>query len=193
MKLLAATNNKNKLREFKEILTPLGFDIISMAESGIEADPEENGITFLENAMIKATEICRLANVPVLADDSGLEVDALDGAPGIYSARYAPGSDSDRVNKLLSDMEGKENRAARFVSAVVICYPDGKSISAIGTCEGVISDAPAGENGFGYDPIFYVQQYERTYAQLSADEKNAISHRGVALRKLREKLEGEEK
>lgn len=191
MKLIAATNNKNKIREFKEILAPLGFEILSMSETGFESDPEETGTTFEENAVIKAQALAKLADMPVLADDSGLEVDALGGAPGVYSARYASGSDLDRINKLLENMKGKTDRNAQFTSCVAVCFPNGKIITATGICRGTIAEKPAGNGGFGYDPIFYVEQFRRTYAELTPDEKNSVSHRGNALKLLREKLEKE--
>ena len=188
MKVLAATGNKGKIREFSEILAPLGFELISPKDIGIDIDPEETGTTFAENAKIKALAFVREAKIPVIADDSGLMVDYLDGAPGIYSARYAEGSDADRCEKLLKNMADAKKRSARFVSAVAMVFPDGKTIEAEGVCEGEITLSPAGENGFGYDPVFYIAEFGKTVAQMSADEKNAISHRGKALRLLAEKL-----
>ena len=154
MKILAATNNEHKFREFSQILTPYGFEVISIKDAGIDIDPEENGKTFEENALIKATAFSEASGLPVISDDSGLEVMALDLAPGVYSARYAPGSDKDRVNKLLENMKGITDRTARFVSALVIVFPDGKTLEARGECYGIITESPAGENGFGYDPVF---------------------------------------
>lgn len=188
MKVLAATGNKGKIREFSQILAPLGFETVSPKDIGIDIDPEETGTTFSENAKIKALAFMQVSDMPVIADDSGLAVDFLGGAPGIYSARYAEGSDADRCAKLLKNMEGAENRTARFVSAVAMVFPDGKTVEAEGACEGEITLAPAGENGFGYDPVFYIPSMGKTIAQMSADEKNAISHRGKALRLLAEKL-----
>lgn len=186
-KVVLASNNAGKLREFREILEGL-FEIVSLRELGLEADPEETGGSFEENARIKAEYSCRLSGLAALADDSGLEVDALDGAPGIYSARYAPGTDADRVTKLLQDMENVEDRTARFVSVVALVYPDGRQVTARGTCEGVITWQPQGEGGFGYDPIFLPDGYDRTFGLLSAETKNSISHRGRAVRALRDKL-----
>lgn len=186
-KVVLASNNAGKLREFREILEGL-FEIVSLHELGLEADPEETGDSFEENARIKAEYSCRLSGLAALADDSGLEVDALDGAPGIYSARYVPGTDADRVTKLLQDMENVENRTARFVSVVALVYPDGRQVTARGTCEGVITRQPQGEGGFGYDPIFLPDGYDRTFGLLSAETKNSISHRGRAVRALRDKL-----
>lgn len=188
MKVLAATNNDHKVREFRQILTPLGYEPVTPKELGINIDPEENGETFEENAVIKAEAFAKEAGIPVIADDSGLETDFLNGGPGVYSARYAPGSDADRVNKLLDVMKDTENRAARFVSAIAMIFPDGRKICVRGECHGVIARQPAGENGFGYDPVFFVEDYGKTFAQLTADEKNSISHRGRALAALEERL-----
>ncbi len=188
MKVLAATGNKGKIREFSQILSPLGFETVSPKDIGLDIDPEETGKTFAENAKIKALAFMQASGMPVIADDSGLMVDFLDGAPGIYSARYAEGSDADRCEKLLQNMEGADNRSARFVSSVCMAFPDGKIIEAEGFCEGEINLSPIGENGFGYDPVFYIADMGKTVAQMSADEKNAISHRGKALRLLAEKL-----
>lgn len=191
MKILAATGNKGKIREFSQILTPLGFETVSPNDLGLDLDPDETGKTFAENAKIKAIAFMQASNMPVIADDSGLMVDYLDGAPGVYSARYAEGSDADRYKKLLKNMTDAENRSARFVSSVCMVFPDGKTIEAEGTCEGVIAHFPSGENGFGYDPVFYIPSMGKTIAEMSADEKNAISHRGKALRLLAEKLKNE--
>lgn len=188
MKVLAATGNKGKIREFSEILTPLGFEVVSPKDIGIDIDPEETGVTFAENALIKATAFMQVSKMPVIADDSGLAVDFLNGAPGIYSARYAEGSDKDRYEKLLKNMAGANDRTARFISAVALVFPDGKIVQAEGSCEGEIAFSPAGENGFGYDPVFYIEDFNKTVAEMSADEKNSISHRGKALRLLSEKL-----
>ena len=189
MKLLAATGNKHKIKEISRILSPLGYEVITPAELGIDIDPEETGTTFLENATIKAVAFAALADIPVLADDSGLEVDILDGAPGIYSSRYAEGTDADRVAKLLKNMEGKTDRTARFVCEAVMIFPDGTTVNARGECGGAIADAPAGSGGFGYDPVFYVDSFGKTMAELTEDEKNSISHRGNALKNLRKILE----
>lgn len=186
-KVVLASNNAGKLREFREILDGI-FEIVSLRDLGLEADPEETGSSFEENARLKAEYSCRLSGLPALADDSGLEVDALNGAPGIYSARYAPGTDADRVEKLLHDMEAAENRTARFVSVVALVWPDGRQLTARGTCEGTIVHQPQGTGGFGYDPIFMPDGYEETFGVLSAEEKNRISHRGRAVRALRDKL-----
>ena len=157
-----ATNNPKKLREIDAILKLVGARAVTMREAGINTDPEETGTTFEENAYIKAHAACMASNKPAIADDSGLEVDALDKAPGIYSARYCEGTDSDRVDFLLRNMQGKSDRSARFVSAVCCVFPSGESITVRGECEGVIIEQPAGENGFGYDPVFFVPEYEQT-------------------------------
>lgn len=179
-----ATNNPKKLREIDAILKLVGAGAVTMREAGIDTDPEETGSTFEENAYIKAHAACVASNRPAIADDSGLEVDALNKAPGIYSARYCEGTDSDRVDFLLRNMQGKSDRSARFVSAVCCVFPSGEKITVRGECEGVIIEQPAGENGFGYDPVFFVPEYEQTFAQISPEIKNKISHRARALEKL---------
>ncbi len=189
MKIITATGNKNKIREFSQILVPLGFEPVSPETLGIDIDPEETGETFLENAYIKAEAFMKASLLPAIADDSGLSVDALGGAPGVYSARYAKGSDSDRCAKLLRNLENVTDRSAHFVSAVAIVFPDGRKFDAVGKCSGEITYAPAGENGFGYDPVFFLPEFNKTMAEISADQKNSISHRGKALRLLAEKLE----
>lgn len=188
-----ATNNQKKLREIDAILKQIGASAVTMREAGINTDPEETGTTFEENAFIKAQAACAASNKPAIADDSGLEVDALNKAPGIYSARYCEGTDSDRVDFLLRNMQGKSDRTARFVSAVCCVFPSGEKITVRGECEGVIIDAPRGENGFGYDPVFYVPEYRQTFAEISPDIKNKISHRAHALEKLAIELKKREK
>lgn len=188
MKILAATNNAHKISEFSEILSPLGIEVVSPNSLGISADPEENGTTFEENARIKAQAFLEKAGLPVLADDSGLEVKALDGAPGVRSARYAYGSDMDRVHKLLNALCEKADRSARFVSVLALAFPDGRILTARGECPGIISHKPIGENGFGYDPVFFVEQYGKTFAELTSKQKNKISHRGKAFEALKKQL-----
>lgn len=189
-KIIFATSNSGKMREIREIMQDLGVEILSMKEAGIEADIVEDGKTFEENALIKARTIRDLTGCPVLADDSGLEVDALDKAPGIYSARYM-GEDTSydlknaSIIERLSGLEG-EQRSARFVCVIAAAFPDGTEETRRGTIEGRIAHESAGENGFGYDPIFYVPEYECTTGQLSAEQKNAVSHRGKALRAMKE-------
>ena len=190
MKVIAATKNKNKLREFSEILK--GYEVISQEEAGIDIDVEETGDTFEENSYLKAKAIYDATKIPAIADDSGLMVDALNGEPGVYSARYGGDGldDEGRVQLLLKNMKNvpKEERSARFVCAIT--FIDGeRTIKVRGECEGEINYAPAGENGFGYDPVFYMSEYKKTTAQMSAEEKNAVSHRGKALRELAVKLE----
>lgn len=190
MKVIAATKNKNKIREFKEILPD--FEIISQQEAGIDIDVEETGTTFEENSMLKARAIYEKSGIASIADDSGLEVYALKNAPGVYSARYGGEglSDEERVELLLKNMKDipKEERGARFVCAITLVSDDGV-ITARGECEGEINYAPIGENGFGYDPVFYVKKFDKTTAELLPEEKNAISHRGKALREFVKKLE----
>ncbi|MGN0665470.1 MAG: RdgB/HAM1 family non-canonical purine NTP pyrophosphatase [Huintestinicola sp.] len=184
MKLILASNNKNKLREVREILEPLGFEVVSQSEAGADIEVEENGTTFAENAYLKAKAIYDMLGLPVISDDSGLAVDALDGAPGIYSARYA--EDGKRCARVLSELEGvpDEKRTARFVCS--ICYIDahGNKHIAEGTCEGKIGYEKKGTNGFGYDPIFMFG--DKSFAEISAEEKNRVSHRSNALKKLEE-------
>ena len=193
-KIVFATGNENKMKEIRMILADLGMPILSMKEVGIHVDVEENGTTFEENAMIKATEIAKLTeNCIVLADDSGLEIDYLNKEPGIYSARYAGVDTSyDIKNQLLLDrLAGvpDEKRTARFVCAVAAAFPDGSTEVVRGTIEGIIGHEIAGENGFGYDPIFYLPEFGCTTAELSPEKKNELSHRGNALRAMRKIME----
>ncbi len=189
MKIIAATKNKNKLREFGEILK--GFEIISQEDAGIDIEVEETGATFEENSFLKAKAIYEASGIPSIADDSGLCVDALGGEPGVYSARYGGEglNDEGRVELLLKNMADvpREKRTARFVCAITLVNKD-EVITARGECEGTINYAPIGENGFGYDPVFYMEKYNKTTAQMSPEEKNEISHRGKALRCLAEKI-----
>ena len=192
MKVLVASNNKGKLKEFNKILGELGIECISMNDAGIDIDVEETGTTFLENAKIKAEAIYKIAKIPTVSDDSGLCVDALGGEPGVYSARYAGehGNDEKNNEKLLANLKNipPEKRTTRFMSVVYLVLDDNTAISAQGTAEGFIIDEPKGENGFGYDPIFFSPTLGKTFAQASVEEKNAISHRGSALRELKRKL-----
>lgn len=191
MEWVAATNNKHKLAEIQRILDSFGYHVMSLAEMGINVDVEETGNTFAENALLKAKAICQLTGKPTIADDSGLCVDALQGAPGVYSARYAGEHGDDKANntKLLNEMKSipTEERDAQFVSAVAVVWPNGKQEVFEGICAGVIGLEEKGTNGFGYDPLFYVG--EKTYAEMTDGEKDAISHRAKALQKLREYLE----
>ena len=192
MQLVAATNNKGKLREYKRMLEPLGFEILSLSDLSLEADPEETGNSFAENARIKAGYVCALSGLPALADDSGLCVDALDGAPGIYSARYSGGSDEDNNQKLLQELKDvpMEKRTARFACAICCAWPNGSFTETEGTCEGKIDFAPVGEEGFGYDPLFLSDEVG-SFGLASPEEKDAVSHRGAALRKLVARLKEE--
>ena len=192
MKLILASNNAHKLGEIREILGGCFEEIRTLREAGIVHETVEDGETFLDNARKKAREIAEISGCCALADDSGLCVDALGGAPGVYSARFAGEHGDDEANNalLLEKLQGVENRAAHFTCAVVLAYPDGRELSAEGYFYGEIAHAPAGENGFGYDPLFFLPAYGCTSAQLSPEEKNRISHRGNALRALLEKLNG---
>jgi XTP/dITP diphosphohydrolase len=182
MQIVLATNNANKLREVRQILSPLGIEVLSQKQAGVHAEPEENGTTFEENAEIKARAVQALAHCPVIADDSGLCVDALDGAPGVYSARYAP--EQQLCETLLRNMEGipEAQRTAHFVTAIAFLDKEGRLTLCRGECSGVIGFEKRGTNGFGYDPVFMYG--DRSFAELSAEEKNAVSHRADALRKL---------
>lgn len=194
MKLVLASKNPGKLKELQEILGSLGVEVLLESQVGLDLEVEETGTTFAENAFLKADAVMRASGLPAIADDSGLVVDALDGAPGVYSARFGgKESDGERTALLLEKLEGVpvEKRTARFVSAIACCLPDGRTITADGSCEGVIADAPRGQGGFGYDPVFLVPPLGRTFAELSAEEKNRISHRGSALRAFAEKFRQE--
>lgn len=191
MKIVIATNNQGKVREFKQLLEPLGYEPVSLKDEGIAIDVEEDGETFAENAHIKAKAVYDICHCPVLADDSGLEIDFLGGAPGIYSARYAgeDATDKDRCDKILSELQGVDisMRTARFACALYCIIDDDTEYSVLGTFSGFIGTEPMGENGFGYDPIFMVDE-ETSVAMLPDEEKNKISHRAVAMRKLAEIL-----
>jgi len=184
-KLVVATKNRGKIEEIKKVLSNLHFDVVAMNEIGINIDVVEDGTTFEENSLKKAQQICEVSNTIVIADDSGLEVDFLDGAPGIYSARFGgpEATDSDKNNKLLDMLRNVpfEKRTARFVCAIAVAFPDGRSFVVRDTCEGFITFECKGNNGFGYDPLFYVQQYDKTMAELGMEIKNKISHRAKAL------------
>ncbi len=184
--IVAASRNRHKIEEIEAITKKFGMRIISRDEAGIPpVEIEEDGQTFEENSFKKASEIMKLCGQITLADDSGLMVDYLNGAPGVYSARFAgeDGNDAKNNEKLLKLMEGvpADKRTAKFVSVITMVYPDGTVLTARGECPGTILTAPAGDGGFGYDPLFVPEGYEKTFAQLTADEKNAISHRAVAL------------
>lgn len=192
--IILASNNKDKVKEVKEILK--GYDIISMKEAGIDVDIEENGTTFEENALIKARAIMKLTGQITMADDSGLEIDYLNKAPGVYSARFMGHDTSyDIKNKaLIQKLEGvkRSDRSGRFVCAIAVCFPDGREIVKRGTMEGLIAEEIKGDNGFGYDPIVYLPEYGRTSGELAPEEKNKISHRGKALALIKEELDKSE-
>lgn len=184
MKVILASKNQHKLTELSAILSQLGFEIALESEYGLDIDVEETGTTFEENSFLKADAVMKASGLPVLADDSGLMVDALDGAPGVYSARYGhKASDKERTAYLLENMKDapEERRGAKFVCVITCLFPDGRKIVARGECPGVIARAPHGENGFGYDPVFYLPELGMTYAELPSEQKNAISHRARAL------------
>jgi XTP/dITP diphosphohydrolase len=192
MKLILASNNQGKLREIRQLLAPYGFEVTTAAQAGFTEDVEETGDTFEANARLKACTVAQALGLPALADDSGLTVDALGGAPGVYSARYAgpDASDAERSAKLLRELAQVplEKRAAAFVCVMICCLPSGKALTAEGRLEGYIALQPAGNNGFGYDPVFELPDRGCTVAQLTAEEKNTISHRGRALQKLAQNL-----
>ncbi len=188
MKFVIATGNEGKVREFKRILEPMGFEAVSMKELGLALEVEETGKTFAENARLKAGAACQAAGLPAIADDSGLCVDALGGAPGVYSARYSGLGDDENNQKLLRELAEVPDgeRTARYVCAICCCFPDGTFLTAEESCEGKIGYALSGSQGFGYDPLFYVGG--RSFGQYSGEEKDAISHRGKALRLFCERL-----
>jgi len=192
--IILASNNKDKVKEVKEILK--GYAIISMKEAGIDVDIEENGTTFEENALIKARAIMKLTGQITMADDSGLEIDYLNKAPGVYSARFMGHDTSyDIKNKaLIQKLEGVKgsDRSGRFVCAIAVCFPDGREIVKRGTMEGLIAEEIKGDNGFGYDPIVYLPEYGKTSGELAPEEKNKISHRGKALALIKEELDKSE-
>ncbi|HIV13091.1 MAG TPA: XTP/dITP diphosphatase [Candidatus Pullilachnospira stercoravium] len=191
-RILFATGNQGKMKEVREILADLGVEVISMREAGVSAEIVEDGETFEENAVIKARTIMELTGEVTLADDSGLEIDALGGEPGLYSARYMGEDTSYHIknNDLIRRLSQvpRQQRTARFVCSIAAAFPDGEIITTDGVIEGLIGYEEAGENGFGYDPIFVVPQLGCTTAQLSDEQKNEISHRGKALRKMKEEL-----
>lgn len=194
MTFVLASNNAKKLAEMRAILSSLNVAVVTPRDIGVLSDPEENGKTFEENALIKARECCRIANMPAIADDSGLAVDELGGAPGIRSARYCEGTDNDRVDFLLQNMAEipTEKRTAKFVSAVACAFPNGDEFVCRGECAGVILRTKEGSGGFGYDPIFFLPQFMQTFAQVPQEIKNTISHRANAIAKfikiLKEKI-----
>lgn len=189
-KFVLATHNPGKLKEMAEILSRFGVEGVSPKDLGITVDVEETGTTFAENAMLKAKAVCKAAGLPAIADDSGLCVDALNGGPGVYSARYGGEGldDKGRYMLLLGSMRGQPTRAAHFACAIACAFPNGDELTAEGRCCGTIAFAPMGEGGFGYDPVFFYPPMARTFGQLTAEEKSGISHRGRALAAFAEKL-----
>ena len=190
MKFVLASQNKGKLVEMQGILQSLGVEIVLQSELGVSVDVEETGTTFEENARLKAVAVMQATGLPAIADDSGLCVDALNGGPGVYSARYGGDiSDPEKVQLLLANMRGASTRAAHFATAIVCAFPDGDELVAFGRCDGSIAYAPAGDMGFGYDPVFFYPGFGKTFGQSTREEKASVSHRGKALRDLAVKLE----
>ncbi len=191
MKIVVATKNQGKMREIKAILSDEKYEVLSMSDLGIDVEVEENSDTFTGNATKKAVEIMKLCNEITLADDSGLVVEALNGAPGVYSARYAGEHGDDLQNNLLllKNMENKTNRKAKFVCAMALAFPDGKTINVEGEFHGLIDYEMKGTGGFGYDVLFYLPEYGMTSAEISSEEKNKISHRSKALQLIKDKLQ----
>jgi len=191
MRYILASNNKGKLKEMKAILVSVGAEVLSQSEAGLELEAEETGTTFEENSFIKAKAACLALGEPAIADDSGLAVEALNGAPGVYSARYggnACENDAERVALLLKNLEGEKNRKAKFISCIACVFPNGDVISARGECAGGITLVPRGTGGFGYDPVFELTGTGQTMAELAPEEKNAVSHRASALKIFEKKL-----
>ena len=191
IKFVLASRNPGKLKEMNEILSHLGIQVCSEEEAGVDVEVEETGTTFEENSRLKAEAVMKESGMPAIADDSGLCVDVLNGAPGVYSARYGGEGldDTGRYRLLLENMKGQMPRTAKFVSVITCCFPNGDVISARGECPGTIAFAPMGEGGFGYDPVFFVPILKKTFAQMTPEEKNAVSHRGKALEQFKAKLE----
>lgn len=190
MKFVLASHNQAKLREMSHILERLGVEVVSPGDLGIDIEVEETEETFAGNAMLKAKAICAASGLPAIADDSGLCVDALNGGPGVYSARYGGEGldDRGRYRLLLESMRGQTTRAAHFACAIACAFPDGEELTAEGECPGTIAFAPMGEGGFGYDPVFFVPEMAKTFAQMTEEEKAKVSHRGKALEAFAEKL-----
>ncbi len=182
-KFVLASHNPGKLKEMSAILEDLGVEVVLPSQVGVDAEVEETGETFEANALLKAKAVCQAAGLPAIADDSGLCVDALGGAPGVYTARYGGEglTDAQRYTLLLNALRGQTNRAAHFVSVVACAFPNGDTLTAEGRCDGTIAFAPMGTEGFGYDPVFFVPELRKTFAQMDGAEKASISHRGRAL------------
>ena len=192
MKFVLASKNAHKLIEMQKILGELGVEVVLESDVGVDIEVEETGETFEENSLLKAQAVMEATGLPAIADDSGLCVTALAGGPGVYSARYGGEglADQDRYQLVLEGLKGQVDRSAKFVSVVTACFPGGDVLVARGECPGVIAYAPQGDNGFGYDPVFFVPALRKTFAQMTAEEKNSISHRGKALEKFKVELEG---
>ncbi|MBU3145409.1 XTP/dITP diphosphatase [Clostridium sp. CF012] len=193
-KLIVASNNEHKIKEIKEMLSQFPFEVLSLKEANLNIEVEETGSTFMDNAEIKATEIYKISNREmVLADDSGLSVQSLNGDPGVFSARFAGEHGNSKANneKLLYLLEGEseEQRKAKFICAMVLIVNEDEIIKVQGEVEGIVTAEFRGEEGFGYDPLFFVKEFNKTFAQMSTEEKNSISHRGRALDKLKSELE----
>ncbi len=191
MKMVLASKNPHKLTEMSAILSQLGIEVVLESDVGVDVDVEETGTTFEENAALKARAVMEASGLPAIADDSGLCVTALGDGPGVYSARYGGEglTDQERYQLVLKGLSGQLDRSAKFVSAICCAFPGGDMVTARGECPGLIAYAPMGEDGFGYDPVFLVPEKKKTFAQMTAQEKNAISHRGVALQKFKAELE----
>lgn len=190
MKFVLASHNPKKLQELQTILGSLGVEIVLQKDLGLDLEPEETGTTFEENSRIKAQAVMEASGLPAIADDSGLCVDKLNGAPGVHTARYGGEglTDEQRYQLLLQAMQGQFPRTCHFVSVITCCFPNGDVLTARGECDGTVAFAPMGSDGFGYDPIFFLPKLKKTFAQLSPEEKNAISHRGNALRAFQKQL-----
>ena len=189
-KFVLASHNPGKLKEMSAILEDLGVEVVLPSQVGVDAEVEETGETFEANALLKAKAVCQAAGLPAIADDSGLCVDALGGAPGVYTARYGGEdlTDAQRYTLLLNALRGQTNRAAHFVSVVACAFPNGDTLTAEGRCDGTIAFAPMGTEGFGYDPVFFVPEQRKTFAQMDGAEKASISHRGKALQAFSKEL-----
>lgn len=195
MKLAIATNNQHKLQEIRAILGDSFEELLSLKDLGIDVDVEETGTTLEENALIKARAILALSGIATLADDTGLMVDALNGAPGVYSARYAGEEHNDAKNRtlLLKNLDGVKDRSAHFATVIALCYPDGKTLTASGRVNGEILLSERGTEGFGYDSLFFSTELGKTFAEATQAEKNSVSHRGRALRAMLELVKSQEK
>lgn len=189
-KFVLASHNPGKLKEMSAILKDLGIEVVLPSQVGVDIEVEETGETFEANALLKAKAVCQAAGLPAIADDSGLCVDALGGAPGVYTARYGGEdlTDAQRYTLLLNALRGQTNRAAHFVSVVACAFPNGDTLTAEGRCDGTIAFAPMGTEGFGYDPVFFVPELRKTFAQMDGAEKASISHRGKALQAFSKEL-----